>query len=222
MKQKALSLLLVLAICATLFVPALADGLTAKPTAASVFVDGETIAFDAYHIEGNNYFKLRDLAYVLNGTDKQFSVEWDGEAQKIILVSGEEYTPDGSEMQSKGEDSKVPTTTSSTIVIDDEEVELIAYHIEGNNYFKLRDIGKQFDIFIGWDGTNIHVETTREYDYDNEDVNVEVPVAEPPEVEDEEDGDEPGDPAEEIDEDIENTGDPAVDSEDEEDADPAE
>ena len=44
---------------------------------------GEKKAFDAYNIEGSNYFKLRDLAYVLNGTDKQFEVGWDAAANAI-------------------------------------------------------------------------------------------------------------------------------------------
>ena len=48
--------------------------LTAKPTASTVLVNGENVAFDAYNINDNNYFKLRDLAYILSGTEKQFEV----------------------------------------------------------------------------------------------------------------------------------------------------
>ena len=33
----------------------------ATPTASTVLVNGEKKAFDAYNIEGSNYFKLRDL-----------------------------------------------------------------------------------------------------------------------------------------------------------------
>jgi len=175
MKKRILSLILALVICTALAVPALADGLTANPTSASVFVDGETVAFDAYHIEGNNYFKLRDLAYVLNGTLSQFSVEYDAETRAISLRSGKAYTPDGSEMKSKGEGTKSATPTTSEIFIDGVSVNLTAYHIDGNNYFKLRDIGMAFDFFIGWDGVNIHIESDYYYDYENEGVNVQPP-----------------------------------------------
>jgi hypothetical protein len=41
---------------------------SASPTSSTVLVNGKNVAFDAYNINGNNYFKLRDLAYTLNGT----------------------------------------------------------------------------------------------------------------------------------------------------------
>jgi len=42
-------------------------------------VDRKSVPFDAYNISRNNYFKLRDLAFVLNNSPKMFSVAWDGE-----------------------------------------------------------------------------------------------------------------------------------------------
>ena len=39
---------------------------TASPTASTVLVDGQNIAFDAYNIADSNYFKLRDLAITLS------------------------------------------------------------------------------------------------------------------------------------------------------------
>ena len=47
---------------------------TATPTTSTVMVNGQAVAFEAYNIAGNNYFKLRDLAKVLSGTTKQFEV----------------------------------------------------------------------------------------------------------------------------------------------------
>jgi hypothetical protein len=41
----------------------------AVPTTSTVLVNGNNIKFDSYNINGNNYFKLRDLAYVLNTTE---------------------------------------------------------------------------------------------------------------------------------------------------------
>ena len=50
---------------------------TAKPTASKVLVNDKDVAFDAYNINDNNYFKRRDIALQLSGTEKQFEVEWD-------------------------------------------------------------------------------------------------------------------------------------------------
>lgn len=126
----------------------------ATPTASNVLVNGKQTAFDAYTVGGNNYFKLRDLAYVLNGSDKQFEVTWDGVNNAILLTSGISYTTAGGEMEGKGISSKTATPTSSKILLDGKEIALTAYTIDGNNYFKLRDIGQAFDFGVTWDGTN--------------------------------------------------------------------
>ena len=44
----------------------------AKPTESKVTVDGKEIIFDAYNIDGSNYFRLQDISHVLKGTTKQF------------------------------------------------------------------------------------------------------------------------------------------------------
>ncbi len=81
--------------------PVLATPLVAKPTVATILVDGTVRDFTAYEIKGNNYFKLRDLAFVLSGSAKQFEVTWEEDRQAINLTSGEEYTPIGGEMTRK-------------------------------------------------------------------------------------------------------------------------
>lgn len=138
---------------------------TANQTASNVLVNGKQIAFDAYNIGGNNYFKLRDLAYALNGSNKQFEVTWDGENNTILLSSATPYTTIGGEMESKGTGSKLAKLTSSKILLDGKEIALKAYTINGNNYFKLRDIGQVFDFGVIWDGANntIIIDTNSEY-----------------------------------------------------------
>ena len=113
-------------------------------------VNGENIVFDAYHINGNNYFKLRDLAFTLNGTGKQFDVSWDEAANAIHLTSGYPYTTVGGEMEAKGSGAKIATPTIPKVFLDGKEAPLTAYHIAGNNYFKLRDIGEAFDFSVDW------------------------------------------------------------------------
>lgn len=132
--------------------PVTVKEVTAAVTSSKVIVNGKQVAFDAYNIEGSNYFKLRDLAMVLNGSEKQFEVTWDKEKNAINLISGEAYTSVGGELTAGSSKASVKgTTTKSKIYLDGEEVELEAYTINGNNYFKLRDIGKAFDFGVIWD-----------------------------------------------------------------------
>ena len=137
----------------------------AIPTASKVIADGRNIAFDAYNIGGNNYFKLRDLAYVLNGTKKQFEIGWDGAKNAVTLTSGKPYTPDGSEMKGKGAGNQNATPTTARVYLDGAEIFLTAYNIGGSNYFKLRDIGQTLNFGVDWDAkTNtIIIDTGKVY-----------------------------------------------------------
>ncbi len=127
------------------------EKLKAVPTNSKVFVNGQAIEFDAYKINNNNYFKLRDLAKVLTGTEKQFEVTWDGVNKAINLISNKPYTIVGGEL-SKGEGSvKEAVESTATIYKDGVIIDLKAYTINDNNYFKLRDIGEAFDFGVIWD-----------------------------------------------------------------------
>ena len=142
------------------------EPVTASPTSATVLVNGENFSFDAYNIGGANFFKLRDLAYVLSGTPKQFDVSYDTTTKKIALTSGQSYTAVGGELASSGATgSQNAAPTPSTILLDGQEVSLTAYLINGSNYFMLRDIGHLFDFAIGWDGETrtIAIDTSTGY-----------------------------------------------------------
>lgn len=125
---------------------------SAKPTASKVVVDGKQIAFEAYNIDGSNYFKLRDLAMVVNGSSRQFQVGWDSKNNAINLKTNEAYTPDGKELVVSSKlTTKQAKATQSKIYLNGEEIKLTAYNIGGNNYFKLRDIAAAIDFAVTWD-----------------------------------------------------------------------
>ncbi len=137
-----------------------------KPTPSKVLVDGKAISFEAYGINGFNYFKLRDLAMAVSGTTKQFDVAWDAANNAIKLTSGKAYTVAGGELVvSANFTEKEAKTTPSKILADGSEIELTAYGIAGYNYFKLRDIGKLFDFGVEWDAKNnaVIIDTTKPY-----------------------------------------------------------
>ena len=137
----------------------------ANYTVSKVLVNGVEVKFEAYNINDNNYFKLRDIAKVISGSEKQFEVTWDGQKNAINLESGKPYTEVGGELKQGDGTKKTATLCTSTIYKDAIAVSLGAYTINDNNYFKLRDLGKTFDFDVSWDGENncVLINTTSSY-----------------------------------------------------------
>lgn len=125
---------------------------SAIPTASKVLVNGTETSFEAYNIDGNNYFKLRDLAKAVNGTAKNFEVGFDAGKNAINLTSGKAYTSVGGELAvSQSPTTKEAKPSSSKLYLDGHEVQLIVYNIDGNNYFKLRDIARVINFNVTFD-----------------------------------------------------------------------
>lgn len=145
--------------------PSTTQTVSAVPTSSTVLVNGAKTAFDSYNIGGNNYFKLRDLAYVLSGSDKQFDISWDASANAVSLTVGQPYTAVGGELGAKGTTAQQAVTTTSKILLNGAEVSFSAFNIGGNNYFKLRDIGEAFNFGVDWDNTSksIAIDTSKGY-----------------------------------------------------------
>ena len=146
-----------------LAVPAL--GAEATPTSSAVLVDGGKVDFVAYNIGGNNYFKLRDIAQALSGSASSFEVGWDAVRRVISLTSGEVYTSVGGELSGAVSENPQPVKTTATLTIDGRAFGITAYNIDGNNFFKLRDLATVLDFGVGWDaGANtITIATAESY-----------------------------------------------------------
>ncbi len=141
------------------------DSLTARYTKSPVLINGAIINFEAYNINNNNYFKLRDIAQAISGTEKQFEVNWDKASGAVSLISGKSYTTIGGELSGGDGTDKYATNGTSNIVKDGAAISLSAYLINNNNYFKLRDLGQLFDFEVAWDSANgiIIVDTSKPY-----------------------------------------------------------
>ena len=122
----------------------------AAPSSASLVIDGAATPLTAYVINDLHYFKLRDVAYLLNSTTKQFEIEWSAADSTARLTSGEEYTPNGSELRAFAEGPRPFIPTSSNIIFNGAEVAFEVYLIDNSNYFKLRDLGGLLGFDVDW------------------------------------------------------------------------
>ena len=133
-------------------------------SSARVVVDGTSVAAAAYEIEGNNYFKLRDLAVAFTGTKAAFDVAWDGEARKVTLTGGA-YTPVGGELEPLTGGTQTATRATADVYVDDMPLVGKAYEVGGNHYFKLRDLCFMLGVSVEWDNNaqTIVIDTSKPY-----------------------------------------------------------
>jgi hypothetical protein len=127
---------------------------SAAPLSSKVILDGKEMEFEAYNIDGNNYFKLRDLAAAVAGSSKQFEVGWDDTKNVISIEINKAYTFVGGELaRSSDQIPQNALPTDSKISLNGKELQITAFHINGNNYFKLRDIAKIINFGVSWDAS---------------------------------------------------------------------
>lgn len=161
-RQRASLILAVVLIFSLLSTPALAEAGTldaaATPAQYTFSVDGKNVSLWAYEIDGSIYFKLRDLAMALNGTEKQFEVSWDESKNAVSLTIGTVYTPVGGELSKPSELSAlykdkgiVAHSPTTSFYIDDRQVPIRAYTVNDANYIMLSDLAANIMFAFGCD-----------------------------------------------------------------------
>ncbi|MEG2455036.1 MAG: WG repeat-containing protein [Oscillospiraceae bacterium] len=133
------------------------------PNVSKVIVNGKSVPFEAYTIHQNNYFKLRDLAMALSGTPKQFDVGWDGAKSAVSLTAGKPYTPVGGELAPGSGKAKIAVEANVKTLLNGAARAMVPYTISGNNFYKLRDVMQALDVYVGWDGATITLDTGKTY-----------------------------------------------------------
>lgn len=136
-------------------------------TTSTLLIDGKKIVCEAYSIQNNNYFKLRDLAMALGTTEKKFQVSWNPNKNAVELTANADYTPVGGELENSPNQGQKQgyKKMNSQVYLDGAQIKAEAYAIGTNNYFKLRDIGICFDFGVAWDEPTktISIDTTKGY-----------------------------------------------------------
>ncbi len=123
---------------------------TVVPSTSAIYLNGNRVYPEGYNINDSNYFKLRDLAYLLKNTPNSFSVDWNSYTETIILKSKTPYLPNNSEMQRNDTGERVAMLTGANVSLDGKTLDITAYVINGNNYFKLREIMELFEVNLEW------------------------------------------------------------------------
>lgn len=115
-----------------------AETTDAKLSTDFMSVNGKSISIYGYQINNNNYYKLRDIACALQGTNADFSVYFVD--NKIQVDTNGNYMEIGGELTYNGKSTTKARKNNSPIYVDNNAVNVNYYEIDGYNYFKLRDI----------------------------------------------------------------------------------
>ncbi|MBE5821767.1 MAG: hypothetical protein E7311_04170 [Clostridiales bacterium] len=141
------------------------------PTPSKIFVNNKEVEVEAYNIDGNNYFKLRDIAYLLDTAGKSFEVEWNDIEQSIYMSEYGKYICEGNELKilNPNKENKKAIPSKQSMYYNGYQIELIKYNIDGYNYIKLRDILELHDVEVVYDEEtrNVYINTMNVYEKKN-------------------------------------------------------
>ena len=137
----------------------------AAPTNDTLTCNGTLQSPTVYKINGSNYFKIRDLAAILNGTEKQFSVGYDAALSSVTATTGQGYEKQPGDLAGAPVGGqKTGDPSNDAIYINGEKITAEVYKIDGSNYFKLRDLGKALDFYVGWSqDAGVFIQTDKPY-----------------------------------------------------------
>lgn len=114
----------------------------------NVSVDGKVGKTVSYNINGYNYFKLRDVAYLMKDTEAAFDVTWNDGTDSIIIETEKTYSGLYETEPQHGYTEALPST--SNIYLDDGIATFETYNINGYTYFKLRDLAEKIGFAVEW------------------------------------------------------------------------
>ena len=123
-------------------------------------MNGQAVNPQVYNIDGYNYFKLRDVAYLLRDTGSAFGVNWNSEQNAIDLLPGEQYAAVGDEL------TVVSTTTlrvqqsTAKVLLDGSGISIQGYNINGNNYYKIADVSSAIGFTAAFESATRTVQIT--------------------------------------------------------------
>lgn len=120
------------------------------PVTSSIVVDGKRMQMSGFNISDNTYYKLRDIAYLLNGTNKQFDVVYDMEKSAIVMQPGKSYLREENEEGASDIKDMKLEEKQVDLYLKDEYHQFMGYMIHGNTYIKIRDLVTLLEMEIEW------------------------------------------------------------------------
>lgn len=140
---------------------------TASVNKVNISVDGKAQSVSCYNIKGYNYFKLRDVAKLMMGSQKGFEVIVDEGTPVVVRDSS--YTESGDELQALSSNKLKVNPKFQYLGMRPSYTSLIvkSYNIGGYNYMSLRDVAQAANFKVGYDAPSktIVIDSSQEFVY---------------------------------------------------------
>ena len=120
-------------------------------TQQKILFNGTSLEMEVYNVDGDNYFKLRDIAYLLRNTSYACSVDFSTPLLTVWVRPGGTYTPNGDEMVSGVNDASTCKSSQWLLLVNGMYRSCSVYNIGGNNFFRLRDLGNIIGFSVDYD-----------------------------------------------------------------------
>lgn len=133
--------LIIFGIMGALMAPITVGAVSVQKSNQHLIINDKLIDAEAYTLNDNNYFKLRDIIKGLSDTGEITDIIYDQNTGEVEIVDGNKYS---------GEESKKNTNEQSLRVVESNQKvkyngnysNLTGLNINDNNYVKLRDISQ--------------------------------------------------------------------------------
>jgi len=142
----------------------------ASPFTLAAIVNGNEFAIGAYYLRGYNYINISDIAYILNDTAAQFNIGFDS-AENMLLQLSDDADLTAMEISNIGEERKWATPISARVLLEDDELNIYGYSIDGYSFFRLLDVAFAFgfDIESVYDNETVIISIMEDGSIYNED-----------------------------------------------------
>lgn len=124
------------------------DVQAASPELSGIYLNGVKLFLNAYDIDGDRYYNLRDIAAALDGMGKGFDVEWQYEDDTLSILSRQAYTTEEVETEALGTVARPALYAETAVYLDGIRIELTAYYIAQELYVALDELGAALGFFV--------------------------------------------------------------------------
>lgn len=160
--NKKIALLSTMLLLAPVTTQAQSQEITVSITPQQVYLNQEDITRYArgYNINQTNYYKLRDIQSILNKTDKKFKIQYVNRGLFGDILITRNQADDGVDLK-----EQYPTLDNLKISLGQDKVfvdkvytQVKSYKINGENYYKLRDICDLLGVTVNYNQQTNSVE----------------------------------------------------------------